>query len=317
MSCITLEDLQEFCDRVRIAPRNTVSETVKSIACKVKKTPSCIRKNKLQRLAQMLNINDQGTMKEIAIRINNWIPEEYKRPPPRSFISENKESQIVKNSIRKNVVKKNTGPCMMYKGNYTRYLTIIPVPNKELNMNKKGQWLPEGRYMRWNICKNVAYYLSTGTSNAGKNFPGIWFPFMRVQERSGGKMPRGWLDKSYGLEGTTSKYGCLNKLSTQLGVKITPFLLVFFEKFSYWWQVSISAALPTAPEALWNTHPELIALKPLALSYIYDKYDGFRKGKVVDTYYVPKPCFNEGITPEDINRWLLNNNALCYDQDSY
>jgi len=313
MSCVSLENLQDFCDRINIAPRSDTTETIKAIVCRVQKTPSCIRKAQLQRLARLLDVDDRGTMKQILERINNWNPGEEKTPP---ILSDTKETAIVQDSIRRNIIGRNAGPCMMYDGTYTRYIIIIPVPNPQLNMNDRGQWLPEGRYMKWNTCKNIAYYLSTGTSNAGKNFPGMWFPFMRVQEREG-EMSRGWLDKAYGLEGTVVRDGCLARLQSQLGVHITPFLLVFFEKFSYWWQVSISAALPTSPTALWNTHPELIALKPLALSYVYDRFDGFRKGDVADIYHVQSPCPNHANTPESINRWLLSNDALCYSEDRY
>jgi hypothetical protein len=88
------------------------------------------------------------------------------------------------------------------------------------------------------------------------------------------------------------------------------------EKFSHWWQVSISAALPSAPDALWNTHPELIALKPIALSYDYywspDKgYDYFTENsKIVKIYGVPE-CSRQLSEPEQVNAWLRELNALC------
>ena len=214
--------------------------------------------------------------------------------------------------MRENVRKARANGCLVYTGalRKRRHLTTIPIP--AIYFNQKKQWLPEGRYMKWHTCKACAFYLSTGTSNEGANFPGMWFPFMRMQEQAGKTMPRGWLSKAYGLEGSS-----LQEKLAQIGIEQTPFLFTFFEKFSYWWQISMSAALPSRPDSLWNVHPELRKVRDAALMYVYDRWDGFaRSDQMVQEYLVPE-CEERAESPEAINAWLGRHNSLCAPEDWY
>ena len=91
----------------------------------------------------------------------------------------------------------------------------------------------------------------------------------------------------------------------------------FLEKFSHWWQVGVSAALPSGPNSVWLVHKEFIFLKHLALTTKYDEfYESKLKDKEEDniiTQYVlndeEKRVFTE---PQDLNIWLKEKDALCY-----
>lgn len=307
MSCLKDDELYEFCELIGAKKGEDVEKTCQNIIAKIKKTPTCIKKSDLVNLAHTLGVDKSGTKEDIIKRLGT-TPGKRKV----SLVSEKEETKIVQKSIRQNVIEEKTESCLVYVdvlGN-TRHLTIIRVPKQYFN--NKGQWLPEGRYMKWNTCKSCAFYISTGTSNEGKNFPGMWFPFMRAKETTKGEMMRGWLEKAYGLEGSE----VLRSLNKQFGIKITEFLMVFFEKFSYWWQVSMSAALPSHPDSLWNTHPELRDIKIIALENTYASFDRkFIKSQNVQVYHVPE-CVVKATTPEDINRWLGSYNSLCYAEDS-
>ena len=312
MDCLNNNELKQFCELVGANQGKNAQESCKNIISKIKKKPACIKSVDLIELAEKLGVQSTGTKKDIIARLGKNLKTPF-------LVPEDVETKIVQSSIKKNIKEEQTTGCLVYKDDFKniRHLTVVSIPKD--NFNKKNQWLPSGRYMNWNTCQKCAFYLSTGTSNEGKNFPGMWFPFMRVQERSGGTMPRGWLDKSYGLEGTSinNPSDVLKMLNKKFDVKITDFLMVFFEKFSHWWQVSISASLPSAPDSMWNTHAELRFIRDIALAYVFDNFSGFVKSeKIIQKYIVPE-CVTKADSPEEINSWLLKNNALCYDKDRY
>jgi hypothetical protein len=231
-------------------------------------------------------------------------------------LSQSEEDQIVKKSIKNNVLEEKAISCSIYKeGNNRRDLVIVPVPKRYIN-NKSKKWLPNSIFNTLGDCINCGFYLSTGTSNIGKNFPGMWFPFLRIQEKDkkySSDMEKGWIYKASGLHREHPKFW--EKL-IEFGIKKTEFLeKVFFEKFSHWWQVQISAALPLTQDSLWNSHEELIKLKTIALMFDYTFTEGWkRNSNIVTKWYVPE-CNYTLSKPEEINNWLLQNKALCETKD--
>jgi hypothetical protein len=233
------------------------------------------------------------------------------------------EQKIVEDSIRKNVVTAKTIAVCDFVSDQdgrSRPLTIVPVPKNAFN--NKGAWLPSGGVTTgFHKCVNCGFYFSSGVSNV-VNFTGIWFPFIRVKEKPAKysqDMARGWIHKSYNL--STAK-DFLTLLSRQFGIEITEFLKVFLEKFSHWWQVQISAGLPSAPYSLWNTHVELIKLRSVALQYDYFAFPDrgqkpfMANPKIVKEWIVPElPRNAKFTTPEEVNGWLQRNGALCEESD--
>jgi hypothetical protein len=267
-------------------------DTCLTILRKTERSPSCILKRDLVTLAEKFGVDSSGTKPVLISKMLDKIEEE-----------------IVKASIEEKVNQYPVESCIVYTG---RHLITIPVPEKYFN--SKGQWAPMGAYQKYNTCKSCGFYLSTGTSNEGKNFPGMWFPFMRIREIGKTEyidMDRGWITKAFGLKSYTPALKDLEKL----GVPTTPFLLVFLEKFSYWWQVQISASLPSSPDSLWSVHPELIKLKSILMEYDYTNYDGLIRNPDIIKEYTVGRCERRYTEPEEVNTWLREHNALCENND--
>ena len=82
----------------------------------------------------------------------------------------------------------------------------------------------------------------------------------------------------------------------------------------------MSAALPSAPNSLWNTHPELIALKLVCLQYDYFSWENFVKNSnIIQLYSIPDFPNKCKIlkTPEKVNEWLDKYDALCEKDKEY
>jgi hypothetical protein len=247
------------------------------------------------------------------------------------------EKKIFEESMNENIIKKTVDTTINYYhsgSDKIRTMTIIKIPPSPSNIilttltvGKTPHWIPGGTYSNYNTCTSIGFYLSSGSSNA-INYKGVWFPFSRIREISTNTPSessdhKGYIKKFWGLNANAI---LIQRLKELLGLHLSEFITrALFEKFSHWWQVQISAALGTDPDSLWNVHKELIAIKSICFMYVYDMYDGFIsleklssnkkykniKYKIITEYIIPN---NPPITlkdPIEINKWLVNNNALC------
>lgn len=242
-------------------------------------------------------------------------------------VNEIAEIKMVANEIAERKIENETKSTVYYhSGEHepTRLFTIIDVPRYAFYNNT---WLycgsPDQTRRR---CTRCAFYLSTGTSN-DVNFPNIWFPFLRMKENENNmsSMKRGWINKSQGL---VNPYAETEKPFTrQFSKKFRQFFKekynedinqyintfkYFFEKFSHWWQVSISAALDTNADSGWNNDPFLLKIKILVLQYdyLYFENEFVPRNDIIKRYLVRNPR-HELTTPEEVNNWLQTNDALC------
>jgi hypothetical protein len=174
-----------------------------------------------------------------------------------------------------------------------------------------------GGQMRYPSCTHCGFYRSTGTSNTAKNFPEIWFPFLRVKESLTGlrdEMPVGWLEKASGLD--RNRY-LLSALEDIIKTDIDKqFIISFLEKFSHWWQIQISCAIITSPNSLLITHPILQRIRILALSFDFDivKDKFIPNEDITKVYNIGLPA-KELKSPEEANKWLAKRGALCAYED--
>jgi len=311
MACVQKQDLSDFCRLAGIQKGENAKATCLSIVQRVREKRKCMRKDDLQKLVAQLGLDQSGTIDTLLNRLEAYSHEQ-------SATDEKREATIVAASIKKNVNKVSLIETIVYKLNGDRVMTVVPVPKNAFN--DQGRWLPSGGVTPgYLLCKNCGFYLSTGTSNAGQNFPGMWFPFVRVQTKAkeySYEKEKGWIYKAYNLS-TAKLY--LERLKARFGIQITDFLLAFMEKFSHHWQIQISAALPSDPESLWNTHRELMTLKPIVLAFDYfnfpERGEPFvANAKIATEYEVPR--VSATITrPEEVNTWLEKNGALCVEKD--
>ena len=221
----------------------------------------------------------------------------------------------------------NTISTVMYESSAPRLLTIVKVP---ANMFYSSVWKYDGStyLFRRPSCLNCGFYLSTGTSNE-TNFQNVWFPFLRVQENEKGvdyaTQERGWIHKATMIQNSGRFKDNFYKLFKQkynidIETEYKNTFMSFFEKFSNWWQVSISAALDTNADCMWNHDPFLLKIKILALEYDFDlnpRDDNtyfIRNNKKITRYQIVNPS-STYTRPEDINKWLSDNNALCLARD--
>lgn len=325
--CLTPDQAQEFCTMIGLEYGGDPQQACERIISKVDKRMSCIRKAELQKLATSLGVSKGGTMREILDRIKakqggakpraKGVPKKKgTKRKSHPVISDDIETKVVRNSVKKNVVAKTGESCAVYG---PRKIVVIKVPDQYINFrpSKKTDppmWLPQSPQYGYPTCRYCAFYLSTGTSNMSKNFPGMWFPVSRIkttEKKYSDDMDRGWLSKMYGLQNLPEMWQGLAKL----GLPKSDFLIVFFEKFSHWWQVQISAALPSDPRSLWNVHEELIKLKGIVLNWDFFRYEGFNKEKIITAYIVGN-CNNTQLeSPEEVNQWLEQHDALCQTTD--
>lgn len=233
------------------------------------------------------------------------VPEEVKQVATEEDKQITVEKEVVERDIQdKIIILKVSSPLIAYQ---KRIMTAIKVPKYALNKN--GAWISNGISTFYPSCTRCGFYLSTGVSNEA-NFPGVWFPFLRINTEE----KRGWIQKAQTLQNSPSFKKALAKKGIE--VKQNSFLYYFFEKFSHWWQVSISAALQTE-NTLWNVHPDLLAIKTLALTRVFDLVDEVlkRDPSVVKCYKLKDNVVNIVNNPEDVNAWLDKSEALCKRND--
>jgi hypothetical protein len=198
----------------------------------------------------------------------------------------------------------------------SRKIMIIDIPNKYLFNNNK--WLTMSSNVGYPDCGKCAFYYSTGTSNTGKaNFPDVWFPFLRIKEdkkkeRTKSSKERGWIRKACGLHDVIK----IKEILITGKIKYDNFMILFLTKFSHWWQLQISAAMSS--DSMWNTHTELIKLKALVLNndYFLGK-DLLSCNNNISNIIVSNEILIDSDVPENINKWLLDNGALCEENDEW
>jgi hypothetical protein len=212
---------------------------------------------------------------------------------------------------------------MIYNAvDYPRNLVIVPVP-------KRG-WAPSSIINSFytNLpCQNCAFYLSSGNSNPGQNFPNIYFPFSRVAEKSD-EHSAGWITKFSGGGGKAVKdlINDLKKLNSDsfgnLSEADEKTLFCFLDKFGVWWQLQSSAALIPRETGYWDVLPILRAVKTICLKYDYimDMNSGlfkFKRNKEIIQFIDinSSQLSGEKDDPKDINKWLYDNKALCENRD--
>lgn len=295
----------EFCDRLGIEGSSS-NERCKILIRAIKKKPATLKKPDLEKLAKDIGVSTSGTKKQITSRIEKAIKEETTKSPNAPIVMPQQiADMVVAQSVKKNITEEVTDSCVVY---LDRHLTTVTIP--KYAFNNKGTWIPVATN-----CKVLGFYLSTGTSNEGKNFPGIWFPFLRIKtgvKKYSYDMDRGWIWKANGLQRNRTFLELLEKI-----MPISDFLLVFFEKFSHFWQVQMSAALPSAPRSKWNTHRELIELRAFCLTHRYLPFEGFIEDDSIVTEYEVKRCERVLREPEQVNNWLISRRALCADDRGF
>lgn len=233
-------------------------------------------------------------------------------------MDEKKKEQLVKDSIRENILERKVRSVVLLKGRPNRLIVSIKIPSKNIENEK---WISGGGggMIRYPTCTHCAFYRSTGSSNMGKNFPDIWFPFLRVKETMSGfkdEMPIGWLEKASGLNMNRYLMKALKdtlKIDTESDMA---FLDDFMEKFSHWWQVQITSAIITSPNSLLITHPILQKLRVLALSFDFDIVkDKFNPSEdITKVYNIGLPT-KKLENPNEANKWLSRRHALCSTED--
>jgi hypothetical protein len=306
---ITDDQLSHLCTIVGIdlgTDKGATCRTLKEeIGSQGKRRKTGLTKAKLQPIADQMGLGKVWTIEHLLSRLET-------RKDPRK---EAKEDAVVLASLGKSV---NTISCTIYED---RFCTIVPIPKIAFNTQKPPRWLPTGGVSPGYLsCINCGFFKSSGKSNEGKNFQGMWFPFLRVKETEklyDSDQPKGWIHKAYNLS-TAREFK--TRLSDTFKIPITEFLDIFLEKYSHWWQIQISAALPSAPDSHWNTHPELIRLKAIVLNFDYihlaDKPSQVwqENPKIIKEYRIPE-CTRRVVDPKEVNIWLAKNSALCVEKD--
>jgi hypothetical protein len=295
--CLTENEIMTYCDIVNVKGSSN-SERCKNILKKISTKESCITKSQLINITDRVGISSKGTKKDIIKKLRDYKGES-------RSLTEGQKIRIINDSIKKNVVEEKTESCIVYSVN-NNFITTVQVPDKAFNTNH--EWIPIRR-----TCYSVGFYRSSGTSNTkvNANFPYMWFPVYRIKEtdsRYSGDEHRGWIWKASTLQRKRS----VEVYKNGMKIKDTDFLYLFFEKFEFWWQVQISAALPSVPESLWNTHPELIMLRSFCLLNSWDNgSQTFYLDPNIVTFYQVVNCNRKVDTPEEVNKWLLEKHALC------
>jgi len=241
--------------------------------------------------------------------------------------------QVVKTSIEidRRTNQKTTISSIKYITNPIRTFTIVQVPESAFNRSvKPSTWSYDGSsHIFRPTSKNCPFYLSSGTSNE-VNFPNVWFPFLRIKETEDRKFydqDRGWIHKSSMLTNSRVFKNAFyqlfkDKFGEDIETKYKNTFIAFFEKFSHWWQVSISSTMDVGANSLWNHDPFLLKVKILALEYSFELYprDNITHFKPRNedekiTRYIIKDIEAEYNLPEDVNGWLDRNDALILKRD--
>ena len=318
--------LMDICTQAKVPFTGTLRDTCKTLVKKVVEKDSCATRQSLIYISELLQVAilPKTTKKNILTQLLLKLEDSSKSCDIKDKIIsaaiveidkkvEEREEKVVEKSNLENVRSVETISTIIYN----RKLTIVPVPENCLFKNREGQtvWKISSNGKRYS-CMNCPFYFSTGTSNPGKNYADTWFPFGRVKESEPdgpyNKQVRGWLSKVVGLHNNKL---LLNALKIK-GVEIDEMLICFLEKFDNWWQVSVSAALPSGPNSVWVIHPEFVLLKHLALTNTYEWFSDtdLKNDRNIITQYVVADATATYETPEQVNGWLNINDALLYDQ---
>jgi hypothetical protein len=209
----------------------------------------------------------------------------------------------------------NTLPCL----HGSRYLCVAPMPEKY--QTKLG-------------ATNQGMFYSTGSSNASMNFADVWFPTQGVQLEKTYDASPGWVIKFYSnvfndvffgwrkgfcaiVDGKKSKDIC-TKYDTTIK-NCCDLYKNFLDKFSFWYQVTISARLGGA---FWD-RDDMEILKEYALSYDWDgKKKEFvkAKGDRSPLYVSQESCQDITDLPREeinilMNSWLKDQDAIQNETD--
>jgi hypothetical protein len=312
---ITDDQLTHLCSIVGIdlgVDKGMTCQILKEeIGSQSKRRKTGLTKAKLQPIASQMGLGKVWTIDQLLQRLET-------RQNPKK---EEEEEKIISGRFGQKILSIRTIACIDYIGNgkINRFLTIVPIPKVAFNDAK--QWRPSGGVSPGFLsCTNCGFYRSSGTSNEGKNFFGTWFPFLRVKETEkmyASDQGKGWIHKAYNL---STAQDFKKRLAQKFNILLTPFLDIFFEKFSHWWQIQISAALPSEPESHWENYKELMMLKPIVLSYDYVHFPDKGKEHFVENPNIIKnyrlaDCGEKVTTPQEVNAWLAKNSALCIGKD--
>lgn len=249
----------------------------------------------LKILASENNINLKGKTKKIDII--NKINYDLYGSNQKEIFEKIKEQYTLQNEEEK-IKEEKIIACAKYE---ERYIVIVPIP--ELYKKLKP-------YLT-SYCSNIAFYLSTGTSNSS-NFPGIWLPFVNVASN-------GWIRKEMGgFDSYVENFIQYSNPEIFEQIK-SKFVLAFISRFSEWFLLQISAGLPSDPDSLWNKDPKFAFLKGYLLSKHYNKRerkflpnDSVNEYPIVGRYILPDTCDNLLNSPEEVNKFLLEYDAYCY-----
>jgi Asp-tRNA(Asn)/Glu-tRNA(Gln) amidotransferase C subunit len=330
-----ISQIEKFRDlaSVELNPKNTVKfcEEFNSILKRFSRNLPRTIKNRKELYSPFLlalGVNGADLRDEnydINFLVNKCIEFHAKKPEEELKDNIQQLKHIVETTIEMNSRNRqeDTVSTIRYVSEVDRVLTIVAIPKNAFAGDKT--WIHHGS--TYNIrpkCTNCGFYLSSGTSNE-INFPNVWFPFLRVKtsvKTYSYEQERGWINKSQML--------CLSKrfktvfynlfkqqYNEDIGTKYENTFISFFEKFSHWWQVCISAALITNADNIWNTDPFLLKVKILALKYDFDpNRDTFVENSEKITMYKIREISTiiVGEKPEEVNKWLSDNNALCLEE---
>ena len=328
--------LMKICTQAKVPFTKTLRDTCKTLVKKVVEKNRCATRQSLEYIANLLQVTilPKVTKKSILTQLLVDLEDPSKSCDIKEEIIsaaiveigekvEKQEEKIVQESNLINIKSEKTIAVADYEYQMSHPITIVPVPKKDFfsNRDKVGTWTNHlGRDLGMGTgqitCKNCAFYFSTGQSNPGKNFPETWFPFGRSKTTEPSKYntsPKGWIHKMVCLHDNPKFIKALESR----GIQINSNLMTFLEKFSHWWQVGVSAALPSGPNSVWLVHKEFIFLKHLALTTTYyDSYDLVLKDKgesdIITQYVLSDEEKRVFTQPQDLNLWLKEKDALCY-----
>lgn len=160
-------------------------------------------------------------------------------------------------------------------------------------------------YTYQDSCRNIAFYKSSGKTENEHIYKNVWFPFMRMTKKN-------WLMKCFGMITMfmNQNENYFYNTNKTIFVKKTPEIIYFMNRFSFWWQLRISAMLAD-PNSIWFMDKDFFNLKELAINY-ESTFKGFQKSD-----FILYKLNNTGIEINDVNEFLEKNDALCVKTDKY
>lgn len=185
-----------------------------------------------------------------------------------------------------------------------RQITCVPIQQKYFSSDGVFN-RALSNYTYQDSCQNIAFYKSSGKTENEYIYKNVWFPFMRCTKKN-------WFMKCFGMitmfmNQNTNYFHSPDKM---LNIKKTPEVIYFMNRFSFWWQLRISAML-AEPNSIWFMDENFFNLRELALNY-ESTFKGFERSEMI-VYKLN----NTGIEIEDINNFLEKNDALCVKTDKY